>query len=106
MNLDLFMHRLYSGQFFDRLSRAVAEAAGRPSAFMGALALVLLWLISGPFMGWSDTWQLLINTPTTVITFLMVFILQATNNRDQKKIMAQLSELGRAVPDAEDVIQG
>ena len=90
---------------FDRLARAVAEAAGRPAAFMGALVLVLLWLISGPFMGWSDTWQLLINTPTTVITFLMVFILQATNNRDTREIKAELSELGRAVPGAEDIIR-
>ena len=78
---------------FDQFTEHVAENMGRPKVFTVALAFVALWAISGPFLGFSDTWQLLINTSTTVLTFLMVFLLQNTQNRDSKAIHAKLDEL-------------
>jgi low affinity Fe/Cu permease len=69
-------------------------------AFFAALGLILIWLISGPFFGFSDTWQLVINTGTTIITFLMVFLIQNTQNRETKAINLKLDELIRAVEKA------
>jgi low affinity Fe/Cu permease len=89
---------------FDDFARRVADEAGKPRAFKAALGLVLLWLLIGPLLGFSDTWQLLINTPTTVITFLMVFVIQATTNRDTRQIKGGIKEVDRAVPGARDVI--
>jgi low affinity Fe/Cu permease len=67
---------------FTRFTSAVATAMGRPWIFAAALALLVVWALSGPLLGFSDTWQLIINTSTTIITFLMVFIIQNTQNRD------------------------
>lgn len=67
---------------FTRFTTAVSEAIGRPWVFVLALAILVLWALSGPLLGFSDTWQLIINTSTTIITFLMVFIIQNTQNRD------------------------
>jgi low affinity Fe/Cu permease len=82
---------------FDRFSKWTARFAGQPVAFAAATALIVLWLISGPLFGFSNTWQLVINTATTVSTFLMVFVIQNSQNRDGAAIQIKLDELVRAV---------
>lgn len=82
---------------FERFAQAVAGWAGRPTAFVIAFLVVLGWSASGPLFGWSDTWQLVINTGTTIITFLMVFLIQNAQNRDAAAIQAKLDELIRAL---------
>jgi low affinity Fe/Cu permease len=81
---------------FRRLAVAMSNAVGTPGAFAIALAVVLLWAVSGPFAGFSQTWLLVINTCTTVVTFLLVFLIQATQNRESKAIQLKLDELIRA----------
>ena len=81
--------------FADLASRA-SQAAGRASTFILAAAVIVLWAISGPVFGFSDTWQLVINTGTTVVTFLMVFLIQNSQNRDSAAIQVKLDELIRA----------
>lgn len=95
--------------FFTRFTTATSVALGRPWVFVVALAVLLLWATSGPIMGFSDTWQLIINTSTTIITFLMVFIIQNTQNRDNLamniKLDAMMEQLGithEKLLDAED----
>jgi low affinity Fe/Cu permease len=78
---------------FARIAVAIAHAAGKPVTFLTAAALVILWAVSGPVFGFSDTWQLVINTSTTIITFLMVFLIQNTQNRDTAAIQIKLDEL-------------
>jgi hypothetical protein len=73
---------------------------GEPIAFIVAVALILPWIVTGPLFGWSDTWQLVVNTATTIVTFLMVFLIQNSQNRDAAAIQAKLDELIRAVHDA------
>ena len=85
-----------STKLFTRFATAIAHAAGRPIAFIICCAIVVAWAVSGPLFGFSDTWQLVINTGTTVITFLMVFVIQNTQNRDGKALQAKLDELIRA----------
>jgi len=79
--------------FFDRMATAVTKAAGRPAAFILACLVIILWAITGPIFGFSDTWQLVINTGTTIITFLMVFIIQQTQNKDTIALQLKLNEL-------------
>ena len=79
--------------FFTRFSHATSRAAGKPVTFAVACAGILAWAISGPIFHYSETWQLIVNTSTTIITFLMVFILQNTQNRDGEAIQAKLDEL-------------
>lgn len=86
--------------FFNHISRWIAARAGSPWAFVLALVFILGWLISGPWFHFSDTWQLVVNTATTIVTFLMVFLLQNTQNRDTKAIQLKLDELIRAVQNA------
>src|SRR3954452_9667203 len=81
---------------FASAANAVARAAGRPSAFALAVGAVVVWLLSGPFYHYSDTWQLVINTGTTIVTFLMVFLIQNSQNRDNAAIQVKLDELIRA----------
>lgn len=81
---------------FDRAARAVSDAVGSVWAFGVALTVVVGWLASGPIFGFSDTWQLVINTGTTIVTFLMVFLIQNTQNRNEKAMQAKLDELIRA----------
>ena len=86
--------------WFSRVASKIAEFTGRPWAFMTAMLVIVVWAITGPIFGFSDTWQLVINTGTTVVTFLMVFLIQNTQNRDARAIHLKLDELLRAVPGA------
>jgi low affinity Fe/Cu permease len=83
-------------QFFRRLAQGTAQTVGTPWTFMLALAIVVIWAVSGPAFHFSDTWQLVINTGTTIVTFLMVFLIQNTQNRDAKVMQLKLDELIRA----------
>jgi len=85
---------------FNRLARGTARLTGRPCAFVGSVAIVILWACTGPLFHYSDTWQLVINTGTTIVTFLMVFLIQATQNRDSQALHVKLDELIRAVKGA------
>src|SRR3954449_10279305 len=78
---------------FDKFSNKVTKLTGSPIAFMAALALIIVWGITGPIFHYSDTWQLVINTGTTIITFLMVFIIQQTQNKDTIALQIKLNEL-------------
>jgi low affinity Fe/Cu permease len=82
--------------WFIRFAQATARAAGRPVTFTLAAAIIVLWGVSGPLFGFSDTWQLVINTGTTIVTFLMVFLIQNTQNRDSEAMHLKLDELIRA----------
>ena len=82
-----------SRTWFTRLTKATAHVVGRPVSFTVAIGMVALWAMTGPLFGFSDTWQLVINTATTVLTFLMVFVLQHSQNRDAIAIQAKLDEL-------------
>src|SRR5918993_119272 len=83
-------------KMFADFAGAVAHAAGRPLMFAASVAVIAVWALTGPVFGFSDTWQLIINTGTTIITFLMVFLIQNTQNRDGAAIQAKLDELIRA----------
>ena len=84
------------GKVFTRFATVVSKWTGRPIAFILCCALVLAWAVSGPLFGFSDTWQLVINTTTTIVTFLMVFLIQNTQNRDNAALQAKLDEIIRA----------
>ena len=91
---------------FARFSALVAALAGRPATFVVAVATILVWGLSGPAFRWSDTWQLVINTGTTIVTFLMVFVIQNAQNRDAMAIQVKLDELICATSDAREKLVG
>jgi low affinity Fe/Cu permease len=90
----------YVNDYFHKFAQSIATTLGKPSAFIVALLLVLAWAVTGPLFHFSDTWQLVINTSTTVITFLMVFLIQNTQNRDARAIHLKLDELIRTTRNA------
>jgi low affinity Fe/Cu permease len=87
---------------FSRFAQATAHWTGHPAVFLLAVAVVLVWIFTGPVFNYSDTWQLVINTGTTIVTFLMVFLIQNTQNRDTQVLQLKLDELIRAVRTARD----
>jgi low affinity Fe/Cu permease len=82
--------------WFTGFAKSTSRATGRPSAFLAAFAVIIIWIVTGPLFKFSDTWQLVINTGTTIITFLMVFLIQNTQNRDSEAVQVKLDELIRA----------
>lgn len=90
--------------WFTRMAKWASHTAGRPGTFAVAVAVILIWAITGPIFNFSDTWQLVINTGTTIITFLMVFLIQNTQNRDTQALQIKLDELLRSVENAHTVL--
>ena len=88
------------GQMLERFSRVATEATGTSSAFILALLVIIVWLITGPLFNFSDTWQLVINTGTTIVTFLMVFLIQRSQNKDALAIHLKLNEIVAALEGA------
>lgn len=91
---------------FAKIAQKLSLWAGSPKTFLGALVLLALWACSGPFFKFNDTWQLIINTSTTIITFLMVFLIQNTQNRDTDILHLKVDELLRATKEAQNAMLG
>jgi low affinity Fe/Cu permease len=91
-----------SKSWFIRLTKWTAHVTGRPFTFLLAALTIVLWALTGPLFGFSDTWQLIINTSTTIITFLMVFLIQSTQNRDAEAMQVKLDEIIRSIQGAKN----
>jgi low affinity Fe/Cu permease len=96
------MNATRSQSWFSRFAKSTARATGRPAAFGIAAAVIVVWAVTGPIFHFSDTWQLVINTGTTIVTFLMVFLIQCTQNRDSEAVQVKLDELIRALDGAQN----
>jgi low affinity Fe/Cu permease len=95
---------MYPRNRFSRFAKATSRASGHPTVFGLACLVIVLWAVTGPIFHYSDTWQLVINTGTTVVTFLMVFLIQNTQNRDGEAIQVKLDEIIRAIETANNVL--
>jgi low affinity Fe/Cu permease len=95
---------VYRTSLFSRFANWTARTSGHPAAFALAAATIATWLVTGPVFGFSDTWQLVINTATTIVTFLMVFLIQNTQNRDGAAVQVKLDELIRAIEGAHNAL--
>ena len=93
-----------SSSWFTRFAKCTASATGKPLTFALAALVVVAWAVTGPLFRFSDTWQLVINTGTTIVTFLMVFLIQSTQNRDAEAVQIKLDELLRISPGAHNVL--
>jgi len=93
-----------SSSWFVRFATGASRFTGKPVTFLIALAVVLVWAVSGPLFGFSDTWQLVINTGTTIVTFLMVFLIQNTQNRDSEAMHVKMDEVIRALEGAHNAL--
>jgi len=91
-----------SRSLFTRFTKWTAHATGRPLTFLIAVLAIVVWALTGPLFGFSDTWQLVINTGTTVVTFLMVFLIQSTQNRDSEAMQVKLDEIIRSIGNAKN----
>lgn len=89
---------------FDNFSQALANTSGSPKTFATAIVLIVVWAATGPYFHYNDTWQLIINTSTTIITFLMVFLIQNTQNRDNDILHIKIDELLRATKEAQNAV--
>ena len=95
---------MYHRTRFGRFAKWTSQAAGHPQSFGLAVLIIVVWALMGPLFGFSNTWQLVINTGTTIVTFLMVFLIQNTQNRDSVAMQLKLDEIIRAVEGAQDVL--
>ena len=93
-------------KFFNACATKISTAAGQPLTFVAAIVIIIVWAVSGPVFNYSDTWQLIINTGTTIVTFLMVFLIQNSQNRDAAAMQAKVDELVRAVGKAREKFIG
>jgi low affinity Fe/Cu permease len=98
------MKRPKSSAWFTRLAKLASRATGQPATFMIAITIIALWALTGPIFHFSDTWQLVINTSTTIVTFLMVFLIQNTQNRDAEVMQIKLDELIRSIESAHNAL--